>query len=139
EIFKAKKAIDGSRQSVSYGYGATSEFDLPGGDYVATAKVGEAVAEAPFTVKVSERVDVNVLLNAGVLFISAPGANMIEVYGAAKDIQGNRKNFGFHYGEEHQTTLTAGDYVVVAKREGDVLTEAPATVKAGDRTEVAVP
>jgi Ca-activated chloride channel family protein len=81
---------------------------------------------------------VNIVLNAGVLFISAPGATFIEVFGAAKDIQGNRKGFGYAYAQEHQTTLTAGDYVVVVTR-GEAKTEAAAKVTAGERTEIAVP
>ncbi|MBX3531715.1 MAG: VWA domain-containing protein [Rhizobiaceae bacterium] len=138
EILKAKKAIDGSREGVTYAYSATPEFDLPAGDFVARAKIGEAVAEAPFSVKVAERVEVNVLLNAGVLFISAPGANFIEVFGAKKDIQGNRQGFGYAYNTEHQTTLPAGDYAVVVTR-GEAKTETPVKVTAGERTEIAVP
>jgi Ca-activated chloride channel family protein len=140
EVFKAAKKIDGSRESLSYGYGPDQAFDLPPGDYAVVTKLDQAVAEAPATVKTGERVDVSVVLNAGVLAISAPGATFIEVFGAAKDIQGNRKAFGYAYNENHQTTLPAGDYVVVADRgDNGGKTEATATVKAGERTEVAVP
>jgi Ca-activated chloride channel family protein len=139
EVLKAAKAIDGSRESVTYSYGADSAYDLPAGDYVALATMGAAKAEAPFTVAVGARVDVEVVLDAGVLSIAAPGASSIEILSAAKDIQGNRKSFSFAYGEEHQTTLPAGDYV--ARRElpdSGGSAEAPATVKAGERTEVTV-
>jgi Ca-activated chloride channel family protein len=139
EVLKPTKAIDGSRESVSYGYGPDNAYELPGGDYVAIGTMGEARAEAPFSIKVGESVDVTIVLNAGVLAITAPGANSIEVLGAAKDIQGNQESFSFTYGEEHQTTLPAGDYVV--KRElpdNGGSAEATATVKAGERTEVTV-
>lgn len=138
EIFKAAKKIDGTRESISYGYGPDTGHEIPAGDYVAVAKMDQAQAEAPFSIKVAQNVDVDVVLNAGVLAISAPGANFIEVFGAKKDIQGNRKGFGYAYAEEHQTTLPVGDYVVVVTR-GEAKTEAAASVAAGERSEIAVP
>ncbi|HHZ08277.1 MAG TPA: VWA domain-containing protein [Rhizobiales bacterium] len=138
-IVKAAKKIDGSRDDVAYGYGPDSGYDVPPGDYVAIARMDQAVAEQPFTVKAGERVDVKVVLNAGVLAISAPGAKFIQIFAAAKDIQGNRKDFGYAYAETHQTTLPAGDYFVVVDRgEGFEKKEAVATVKAGERAEIAV-
>jgi len=139
-IFKAKKKIDGTREELSYAYGPDAAFDLPAGDYVALVAMDQAAVEQPFSIKVGERQDVTAVLDAGVLAISAPGAKYIEVSGAAKDIQGNRKQFGYAFAETHQTTLPAGDYAVSAER-GDpaVKTEAPATVKAGERTEITVP
>lgn len=140
EILAGKKNIDGSRKSIAHGYGPDVAHDLPAGDYVLSAKMHEAQAEAPFSVKVGELTEAGVVLNAGVLAISAPSAKSIQVFSAKPDIQGNRKEFGFAYGDAHQTTLPAGDYLVVADR-GDAggKKEATATVKAGERTEVAVP
>ncbi len=139
-IFKAKKKIDGTREELSYAYGPDAAFDLPAGDYVALVEMDQAAVEQPFSIKVGERQDVTAVLDAGVLAISAPGAKYIEVSGSARDIQGNRKQFGYAFAETHQTTLPAGDYAVSAER-GDpaVKTEAPATVKAGERTEITVP
>ena len=77
-------------------------------------------------------------LNAGVLAITAPGAKHIEVFAAKKDIQGNRKEFGYAYDETHQTTLPAGDYVIVRSSRTMAAKEGTATVKAGERTEVTV-
>lgn len=138
-IVKAAKKIDGSREDVAYGYGPDSGYDVPPGDYVAVARMDQAVAEQPFTVKAGERVDVKVVLGAGVLAISAPGGKFIQVFSAAKDIQGNRKEFGYAYAENHQTTLPAGDYVVVVDRgEGAGKKEGAATVKAGERAEITI-
>ena len=137
-VAKAAKKIDGTRDDVAYAYGPDAGFDLPQGDYVAVTKMGEAQAEQPFAVKTGERSDVKVVLNAGVVAISAPGASTIEIFSAAKDLQGNRKEFGLTYGESHQTTLPAGDYAIVATR-GDKKAETSATVKAGERAEVTVP
>ena len=61
------------------------------------------------------------------------------MFEAKKDIQGNRKAFGYAYDETHQTTLPAGDYVIVV---GDMADngskEGTATVKAGERSRVTV-
>jgi Ca-activated chloride channel family protein len=139
-VFKAEKNLDGQRDDVSTSYGPDQKFDLPPGNYVVVAKMDEATAETPFTVKVGEKTDVDVVLNAGVLAVDAKGAKEIEVYGAKKDIEGKRQPFGNSYGETHQSTLPAGDYVVVAIRGDDnVRSEIPVTIKAGERTEVTVP
>mgnify|MGYP002403530305 CR=1 FL=1 len=138
EIFKANKRIDGTRESVTYGYGPDGEHDVPPGDYVAFARIDKAEGEAPFSIRIGERTEVDVVLNAGVLAILAPRANFIEVFSAKKDIQGNRESFGYAYADEFQTTLPAGDYVIVVTR-GEAKTEANTSVTAGERTEIAVP
>ncbi|NGO54134.1 vWA domain-containing protein [Allomesorhizobium camelthorni] len=140
KIFKAKKKIDGSREQVTYGFGPDGKFDLPPGDYVAIVRMEEAEAEQPFNIRAGEAKDVAAVLDAGVLAISAPSAKHIEVFGAKKDIQGNRKAFGYAFDEKHQATLPAGDYVIVADRKDNGgKKEATATVNAGERTEVTVP
>jgi Ca-activated chloride channel family protein len=83
--------------------------------------------------------EVTVNINAGVLAITAPGANFIEILSAAKDIQGNQRSMSYNYGAEWQDTLPPGDYVVAVKYEGDVAPkEGKATVKAGERSELTV-
>lgn len=139
-IYKSAKRIDGRRDQVSYAFGPDGKFDLPPGDYTVVAKMNEALAELDFVVTAGQLVEVGVTLNAGVLAVSAPGARHIEVFAARKDIQGNRKEFGYAYAETHQTTLPAGDYLIVVDRgDGGGKKEASATVKAGERMEVAVP
>ncbi len=139
EILKAAKKLDGSRESVVSAYGPDSAHEVPPGDYVLHARIGETEADAPFSVKVGETTEVEVVLNAGVLAVSAPGAHSIEILGAKKDIQGKRKSLSYSYGEEFQTTLPAGDYVVVARQQNDDAgKEAGAKVVAGERTETAV-
>jgi Ca-activated chloride channel family protein len=136
EIFGAKKDIQGNRKSVAYGYGPETGFDLPPGDYVAVAKMGEALAETPFSVETGALSEPVVNLEAGVLAFEAPGTDFIEVFGAKKDIQGDRKGFGYGYGGALQTTLPAGDYVVVAHApDQSSQTETAVTIVAGERTE----
>lgn len=139
EVVEAKKAIDGNRKSVTYTYGTGTKLDVPAGDFVLTAKLGSATGEIPFTAKAGEMQEVIVNMNAGVLAVTAPGAASVEILSAKKDIQGNRKSIATHYGAEVQDTLATGDYVLLVKYEGDVAPkEVNATVKAGERSEVAV-
>lgn len=139
-IVKAAKKIDGSREDVAYGYGPDSSYDLPPGDYAVIARMAEATAEAIVTVKTGELSEASVLLNAGVLAVSAPGASEIVILAAAKDIQGNRQQIVQSYGDTFQTTLTAGDYVVVKNLPDDGPQEETAvTIKAGERSEISMP
>lgn len=139
EILEAKKDLDGNRKSVTYTYGSGARFDLPPGDYIAKVTLGEAEAEAPLTVKVGERIDITVPLNAGVAaFAFGDGSVYLEVFGAKKDINGNRKSIGYGYGPEWQSTFPAGDYVAVVNWGEDQRTETPFTVTAGERLELSI-
>jgi Ca-activated chloride channel family protein len=139
EIVKAKKKIDGTRDSVEHSYGPDSKFWLPPDDYVAVTTLDLAAVEQPFSVKVGDNQDVKVTLAAGVLAMSAPGAYSIEILSPKKDIEGNRKSLGLSYGDIWQQTLPAGDYVIVhhMSDQGHEK-EIPVTVKAGERAEVTV-
>lgn len=135
-VFKAAQAIDGSREEVGYGYGPGNEYQLTPGDYVAEVRMNAAGAQMPFTVVSGQRVDVDVVINAGVAAISMPEAKSFQVFSAKKDIQGNREEMGYGYDTEYQTTLPAGDFVVVTRYEDDSETETAFTVVAGERVEV---
>ncbi len=138
EVLAAKQDIQGNRERITYAYGADASFELPPGDYVLASTVGGAALETPFAVMSGERTDVTAVLGAGVVAIAAPGAEKLEVFGATKDIQGNRKSFTYGYGGELQTTLAAGDYVIVATPAEGEAKELPITVTAGERLEVTV-
>jgi Ca-activated chloride channel homolog len=138
KIFKAVKRIDGTREQIAYGFGPNSRHDVPPGEYVLVARMDQAEAEQPFTIKSGEQNAADAVLQAGVLAVSAPGAKRIVVYGAAKDIQGKRKEFGSAYDAKHQTTLPAGDYAVVAERADGISKERSVSVRAGERTELTI-
>ncbi|MBZ9674481.1 vWA domain-containing protein [Mesorhizobium sp. ES1-1] len=139
KVYKAAKKIDGTRDQVTYAFGADSQFDLPAGDYVMSAEVQAASVEQPFTVTVGQMSDVNVTLNAGVLAVEAPGADGYKIYEAKKNIQGERKQVTYAFGEKMQTTLAAGDYVLVTNFTTDKADkETPFAIKAGERTELSV-
>ncbi|TPI68692.1 VWA domain-containing protein [Mesorhizobium sp. B2-8-9] len=139
EVVKAKKKIDGSRESVEHSYGPDSKFWLPPDDYVALTTLDLAVVEQPFSIKAGDNQDIKVALDAGVLAMSAPGAYSIEVLSSKKDIEGKRKSLGLTYGDSWQQAISAGDYVVVRhmSAEGQEK-ELPVTIKAGERTEITV-
>jgi Ca-activated chloride channel family protein len=139
EIVKAKKKIDGSRESVEHSYGPDSKFWLPPDDYVALTTLDLAVAEQPFSIKAGDNQDVKVTLGAGVLAMSAPGAYSIEVFSSKKDIEGKRKSLGLSYGDSWQQTIPAGDYVVVRHAPDQSQDkEMPVTIKSGERSEITV-
>ncbi|WP_297109512.1 VWA domain-containing protein [uncultured Devosia sp.] len=135
-VYKAAKAIDGSREEVGYGYGPGNEYQLTPGDYVAEVRMNAARAEVPFTVVGGERVEVDVIIDAGVAALSMPEAKSFQVFSARKDIQGNREDMGYGYDTEYQTTLPEGDYVVVTRYDDDSETETAFSVVAGERVEV---
>ncbi|MBZ9770764.1 VWA domain-containing protein [Mesorhizobium sp. CA6] len=139
EVVKAKKKIDGSRESVEHSYGPDSKFWLPPDDYVAITTLDLAVVEQPFSIKAGDNQDIKIALDAGVLAMSAPGAYSIEVLSSKKDIEGKRKSLGLTYGDSWQQAIPAGDYVVVRhmSAEGQEK-EMPVTIKAGERTEITV-
>jgi Ca-activated chloride channel homolog len=138
EILSARKALDGSQESLTTSYGPAQLFTLPPGDYIARVTQDAATVDAPFTVKSGERVEIKAVLNAGVLAITAPGANSIEVLDAKADLSGNRKTHSFSYDAEKTLIAPGGDYLVVVMR-GETRAEATATVKPGERTEITVP
>ena len=74
---------------------------------------------------------------AGVAAFTTPTDEFVEVLAAKPDINGNRASFGYGYGPAWQTTLPAGDYLVRTSK-GDKQSETPLSVKAGERTELAL-
>lgn len=135
DTFEAKVGLDGNRVGVRTDYGAGSAPELPPGDYVVVGSVGAAKVEVPFSVKAGERVDVPVVLNAGIAVISAPNATAIDMVGAKAGLDGNRPYVYTHYGPDLTLTLTAGDYVAVVSS-GEAKAEFPFAVKAAERVEV---
>ncbi|UCI25754.1 vWA domain-containing protein [Mesorhizobium sp. B2-8-5] len=139
KVYKAAKKLDGTRDQVTYAYGPDSQFDLPPGDYVMGVDVQAVSTEQPFSVTVGQMTDVNVTLNAGVVAVDAPGADGFKIFEAKKNIQGERKQATYAYGEKMQTTLAAGDYVLVTNFTTDKADkETPFTIKAGERNELTV-
>lgn len=139
DIFKAAKKLDGTREKITYAYGPGQRLDLPAGDYVAAVDMQAAKAELAFSIAVGEFKEVSVTLNAGVVAIEAPGADGFKIFETKKNIEGKRKQVTYGYGEKLQTTIGAGDFVVITNFKADKPdSETPFTVKAGARTELTV-
>jgi len=138
DVLGATKDIAGKRKDFGTNYGDGVKFDLPPGDYVLRARVGKAVAEASVTIEPDALTEPAVNVNAGILAITAPGGDRIDILGATKDIAGKRKDIGTNYGEGWQIALPEGDYVVKVRKKDKSVVEGAASVTAGQRTEVTV-
>ncbi len=136
EVLEAKAALDGTRKSVTYGYGGEQSFDLAPGDYVVVYDLDGTKGEIPFSVKTAERTDVTIMLDAGVLAVTTPSDNYVELLSATKDIKGNRESFDYGYGPAFETTLKAGDYVILSRDDAGADFETPITISAGQRNEI---
>ena len=138
DILAATAAPDGDRKNFNGGYGPDNRMFVPEGDYTLVARLGQATAEVPVSVKAGQATEASVILNAGVLAIAAPGAYRIDIR-TVKNISGDQKDMSGNYGTEHQETLPPGDYEVVVTYEGrDEKKIAKATVSADKRTEITV-
>ncbi|HEY6631449.1 MAG TPA: VWA domain-containing protein [Rhizobiaceae bacterium] len=139
KIYRLKLDVDGTREQVSYAFGPDARFDLAPGDHVAVVRMDQAESERPFNIRAGESKDVTVILDAGVLEIAAPGARDINVLPARKGGQGERGQVAYGFGEALEATLPAGEYVVTTdRRDGSPVEETPASVKAGERTELTI-
>ncbi|SMQ66405.1 Ca-activated chloride channel family protein [Devosia lucknowensis] len=137
EVFDAKTALDGTRNSVAYNYGGEQDFTLPAGSYVLAYSLDGTKGEIPFDVATGERTDVAIVLDAGVLNVVAPNGDYIEVLSAKPDIAGNRESFDYGFGPEWMTTLKAGDYLVRTDK-NDATSETALTITAGERFELSI-
>lgn len=136
-VLEAAKDLNGKRKKIDGQYGSGRGIEVPAGQAVLHARLGEAeVTSDPFTVKGGERTEVQVDINAGVMAISAPGAYRIDLFEGKKDMQGKQRRITGNYGEQLQVTLHPGDYEVVATfQDGKPEKRKPATVTAGKRVE----
>lgn len=138
EIYKARKALDGTREQVSFGYGHQKGFDLPPGDYVAVFELEFATGEAAFSVGSGDEIEVVGNLDAGVVAFTVPGIDSASIFEAKTSIDGSRKDVATFWYEDWQRTFNAGDYVIVTKLEDGTEFEVPFTVVAGERLELTV-
>lgn len=139
EAMSAKETLDGSRQSIGGVYGTGKMMEMPAGDFIMRARLGKVIVDQPFTVTAGTRSEVRLNLDAGVLAITAPGAERIDIVETTKDLQGTQKEVSGRYGDRHQETLHPGDYAVKVsydKKSGREPKEMRATVKAAERTEL---
>ncbi len=138
-LFELIPASNPKGDPLVYSYDAKSEMVVPAGDYILRTSAGLAKVTEPVSVPAGGEASVTAVLGAGVLAVARSDAfSSCEMFGAKKDIAGNRAYFGTYYDPEFQTVAPAGDYVVVCSRDDGTKEEKPATVNAGERTETAL-
>jgi Ca-activated chloride channel homolog len=139
KIFKAAKKIDGSRDQVGYNFGPDAKYDLPAGDYIALIELDGVKLESPFSVKVGDNLETNIMLNAGILAVKAPLYDGWKILSAKPKIDGSSDQFTYGFGQEWQAALVTGDYVIVTtKPDGTGEKKTPVTIKAGERLELTI-
>ena len=138
EVRQLPKADAEQGEWVATNYEPTSQFDLPTGQYDVVVSVGAAKRIVRAEVRSGVPTRLNVNLEAGVLGLKTTGGKAIEIVGAERDINNERKSFHISYEPNLNLALNAGDYVAVVEFEGGRKVERPFTVAAGKRVEVEV-
>lgn len=141
EAKTAETSLDGIRKTVGSTYGIDKPINLPVGKYVMFAELGNVSGQHAFEIIAGERTEVTVNLNAGVLAISAPEAERIDIHYKTTDLQRTLESVSARYATEHQDTVTPGEYVVTVSYEDPELMpqkEINVTVKASERTEIII-
>jgi hypothetical protein len=141
DALSTQATLEGEHETIDGVYGVDKVMDMPAGDYIMRARLGHVTKEAPFTVTAGQRTDITINIDAGVLAVSAPGAERIDISEITKDIQGKQQEISGRYSTAHQETLHPGEYSVKVSYDRAANKdpkEVKATVKAGERTEITV-
>ncbi|WP_296085901.1 hypothetical protein [uncultured Agrobacterium sp.] len=141
EALAETDTLDGTRKTITGTYGPGKIMQMPAGNFIIRARLGKVSVEKPFTVTAGQRTDLTVDLDAGVLAVSAPKAERIDIVETTKDLQGTQKEISGRYGTTHQETLHPGTYsvkVTYDKKTNREPKEVNATVTASERTEINV-
>ena len=140
ELRKGEPGLDGKHEWITTTYGTTTQFKVAAGKYLVMFSQDYAEGSASIEVKPAGLAKVEVSLNAGYLAVTGPAESTLEVFSAEKDISGKRKYVATEYGGSINKAFGAGVYHVTAKGAGGaVLAEKDFEVKAGERTEGALP
>lgn len=139
-VYEAQVNTDGKRKEVTRG-GGKPKFKLEAGRYYVTAQIGEAVVGQEVDVQPGQLTEVALVLNAGVLALTASAAEggdpvkkvYYRVYHAKKDIEGNRKQVTASGGSP-KFQLPAGKYLVTGTW-GKAVAEMEVDVAAGELNE----
>ena len=135
EVVDPEPGSDGEHRIVTYGYGDGVTFDLPPGRYIMRGAIDIARAESGFEVKAARVTEVQVIVEAGILAITAPGADALELLKAEENIMGERDQVSYAYGESWKLAVPSGDYLLKVTK-GEAEKTYPATVRTGERTEL---
>ncbi|MCU0801231.1 MAG: VWA domain-containing protein [Rhodobacteraceae bacterium] len=136
EIVAARPNVDGSRTQVSARGGRDPQFHLGAGDYVAITRLGLITVETPFAIALVQRTELPIVLDAGVLAATAPGADFLEI-APPPDIAGNSPDAVRITAAETVLAMAAGSYLLRAGF-GDQRVEASFVITPGQRTEISL-
>ncbi len=140
ELRKGAPGLDGKHDWITTTYGTATQFKVAAGKYLVMFSQDYAQGSASVEVTPAGFSKVEVSLNAGYLAVTGPADSTIEVFSAEKDMSGKRKYIATEYGGSINKAFGAGVYHVAAKgSDGAVLAEKDFEVKAGERTEGALP
>ncbi|MEM7530180.1 MAG: VWA domain-containing protein [Pseudomonadota bacterium] len=146
QVFEATKDLQGKRKSVTASSSASPLFRLDAGDYVVTAKHGEALSTIDVSVAADALSEKVIDMNLGYLRADAVMAEGLppltdklfyQVFEAKTDLQGKRKQAGASSQANPLFRLPAGDYRVTVKHLNTV-SEADITVTAGALEELTI-
>ena len=138
--------MHGPNEVSDTGYGQAQRV-FPAGEYGLNAKLGAAETSQSVVIEAGKMTDLDLVLGVGLAVVDATYAEgmtvegddqFVEIFGAKKDIEGNRKSVGYTYGAGAKFDLPAGDYVAVVTL-GAAKAEVPFTVKVGERTDIIAP
>jgi len=138
EVLHPSKTAGEKGEWIATLYDPSSQFDLPGGTYDVVVRVGAASRTSRVEVQSGTQTRVNINLEAGVAEIEAPGAYAIEIVGAERDINNERKSMVHAYDQKQNVALRAGNYVAIIEFDGGSKKEQPFSIAAGKRTDVKV-
>jgi Ca-activated chloride channel family protein len=144
-IFATEKNLEGKRARITYSYDAKPTFTLTEGKYLLVTKNGNAEKSTEVEIKAGKRNDSEINLDAGqvkLVAMSKDGTKLSKgtawtIFGAEKNLEGNRTRITYSYDATPIFTLNAGKYIVAFKS-GNLNTEAELEVKAGDAKQVDV-
>ena len=138
--------MHGPNEVSDTGYGQAQRV-FPAGEYGLNAKLGAAETSQSVVIEAGKMTDLDLVLGVGLAVVDATYAEgmtvegddqFVEIFGATKDIEGDRKSVGYTYGAGAKFDLPAGDYVAVVTL-GAAKSEVPFTVKVGERTDIIAP
>lgn len=127
-------------------YGEVNAY-VPAGTTRIEVAIGAARLEDSVSVAAGERVSKDIVVGIGRATVNSfysedmkveDGNIFIEIFGADKDLQGDRQSIAYSYGPDAGFDLSPGEYLAVATFDA-AKAEQPFTIKAGEATEVRVP
>lgn len=123
---------------VATAYDQLSQFEIPSGNYDVTTAVGLAkrVTRVEIRSGAPTRIDVN--LDAGVAAIKTGNGKAIEIYGAERDINNERKWLQTFYEPTLNVALNTGSYVAIVEYGDGSKVEKEFSVTPGKRVEIEI-